>query len=297
VADNEETLRVFHNCELPGAFIQATLYYMKNFRPKRRYDWWGSSLVIHDKSDNKANALEDQYKLWAYNRNRWIMSMDDPEINGDTTKIPSIHHMVSTLKKGVDLYTSDAGISVGFGSSDTGLSYNDQEQLNMLINLGQILAMLETLAIGGNFITKQYTFFKPFTYSLMIIVASMFNRFYITKPLTSKPSNSEVYLNGMGFKGLTPEWKKYLEEKLASYKGVVPLPGPLLPAAEIKKHQEALDTIIKAAEEIYTMQGELVESNLEVFGDFKNRQRELEECVIDNRESLEKAWIEKYQIK
>jgi hypothetical protein len=280
---------------LPGAFIQATLYYMHRFRPKRNYIWRASSLVIHKNEDNSRNALEDQYGLYVNNRSNWIMSMTDRSNNGDTTKVVNIHHMVEALPNKVNLYTSDAGITTGFGANND-LAFNEQEQLNMIINIGQLLAMLETLDVGGNFVTKQYTYFKPFTYSLMIIVASMFNKFYITKPLTSKASNSEVYLLGLGFKGLTNEWKLYLEKTISSYKGVVPMPGPLLPEDVISKYKTALDVIIESARQLYEMQGELIESNLELFNDFKDKQQELKSLVVNNRQLCENEWISMYDI-
>jgi hypothetical protein len=295
VEDNDKPLYVFHNCELPGAFIQATTYYMKHFRPKRAYDWRASSLVIHDKDNNKANALDDHYGLWKANRDKWIMSLTDPEINGDTTKVKNIHYMEKTIGRKVDLYTSDAGISTGF-ESHKNLAFNEQEQLNMLINLGQILAMLETLKIGGCFITKQYTFFKPFTYTLMMIVASMFDKFYITKPLTSKPTNSETYLAGIGFKGISDEWKKYLEDTLSSYTSVVPMPGPLLPAETAKDNSAAIDAIVDAADKIYTVQAELVKSNVEIYEDFRNFPTELDRCVREQINKIENNWIVKFKV-
>lgn len=299
IDDNNKELFVFHNCELPGAFIMATKYFMESWRPKREYDWRASSLVPGiDGNDNKINALGDLYKLWSNNKNKWIMSIKSgpgSELNGDTTKVPNIHYMSERLGKKANLYTSDAGIAVGFGSHET-LAFNDQEQLNMLINLGQLLAMLETLAIDGNFVTKQYTFFKPFTYSLMIIVGSMFREFYLTKPLTSKITNSETYLVGIGFKGLSAEWKKYLEDKLSSFKGVVPMPGPLLPADVIEKNMDGLKTIISVADELYRIQSELIYSNFEIYNNFKKNPRELEYCIYDNRERCEQEWIEKFKI-
>jgi hypothetical protein len=295
VANNNTQLYAFHNCELPGAFIQATLYYMCKFRPTRKYIWNASSLVL-PKEKNDRNALDDQYHLYANNRSNWIMSMTDPTNNGDTTKVVNIHHMVSALPNKSNIYTSDAGIGVGFGMHAQ-LAFNDQEQLNMIINIGQLLAMLETLDINGNFVTKQYTFFKPYTYSLMIIVASMFETFYITKPLTSRASNSEIYLVGIGFRGLTAQWKQYLETAISSYKGVVPMPGPLLPADVIIKFKDALDLMIETAKEVYEMQGELIESNIELFNDFKDKQSELTSAVVNNRQSCEDDWISRYQLR
>jgi hypothetical protein len=299
-ANSSIKFKYFGNCELPGNFIMAFLYYMKSWK-NIPYDWRGSSLVPSGSQDN-TDALGDQYNLWANNKSRWIMrvgaKMGD-EDNGDTTKIANIHHMKKELNEvwhdGADLYTSDAGISTGFGEHDD-LAFNEQEQLNMLINLGQLLAMMETLKIGGNFITKQYTFMKPWTYTLMMIVASMFEKFYITKPLTSKPSNSETYLVGLNYKGISAEWKEYLERVLDETKSVVPMPGPLLSAEDVLANKDTLDILIQSAREIYDVQGELIKSNIKLYNIFKGKVDVLEEIVLNNKKEIEKDWINQYKI-
>jgi 23S rRNA U2552 (ribose-2'-O)-methylase RlmE/FtsJ len=299
VGQVEDELKHFANAELPGAFIKGTEYFMNCDYPNKRYNWLASSLVPI--GDNKnTDALDDQYGLWRLNRRKWIMRVSarpgDVD-NGDTTKVQNIHYMAESIKNYwhnlADLYTSDAGISTGFGEHGD-LAFNEQEQLNMSINLGQILAMLETIKVGGNFITKQYTFFKPFTYSLMVIVASMFDTFYLTKPLTSKPTNSETYLAGIGFRGISAEWKKYLEDALADTQNIVPMPGPLIPAELLDKN--AVDILVDSATEIYDMQGDLVKSNVELYNTFAKIPNVLADIVSKNRNELEQTWIKNNNI-
>ena len=58
------------------------------------------------------------------------------------------------------------------------------------------------LAPGGSFCTKQYTYFSPLNTSLIILLSNLFKEFYIIKPETSRPTNSEIYLLGKGYIGL-----------------------------------------------------------------------------------------------
>ena len=121
------------------------------------------------------------------------------DITGDVTDPNTVISLGIGVKSrftntaGAVLYTSDVGIDV------TG-DYAGQEENTSAINYGQIISGLLALAPGGNFVTKQYTFFTPFSRSLIALVASFFEETYITKPATSRPGNSEVYLVGKGFK-------------------------------------------------------------------------------------------------
>ena len=281
----------FANADLPGTWIKATEYFIRQKYPNSYYEWRGSSLVPD--VENKINALGDSYGLWQNNRNKWIMNINagpNDADNGDTTRIANIHHMAAEIKKvswtGVDMYTSDAGISVDFGTHES-LAYNDQEQLNIRITFGALLAGLETLKIGGSFVEKLYTFFKPFTYSLIYLASNFFEKFYICKPLTSKATNSEIYLVGLKFRGISAEWREYLEEQLDKIKDVIPLPSPIIPTID----PDELAKIIEAAKTIYTRQAEMIKSNVEIYNEFKNNPGELEQLVEENRKKCEQKWI------
>lgn len=58
-----------------------------------------------------------------------------------------------------------------------------------------------TLKKGGLLITKQYTYFNPFTITLIALLTKIFDRLDINKPMYSKTMNSEVYIVGIGYKG------------------------------------------------------------------------------------------------
>ncbi|QJX72693.1 putative methyltransferase [Faustovirus] len=187
----------FHNAELPGASICAFNHYMKTNLKHTDFQWYASSLLADD-----SRALSDLYKLYECNPDHWLMSdkfkspkQDVPvhACNGDTTILDNIDYYKSHLNGVVNLYSHDAGVDA---SSD----YNNQEVLNQEVHLGAALAGLETLNDGGVFIAKQYTYFNAITVWLMCKYASMFDEFYIFKPLTSRACNSETYFVGIGYK-------------------------------------------------------------------------------------------------
>ncbi len=182
-------LAMFGNAELPGAFLSATNHFLADHFPKTKFKWLACSYLGEDPT-----KLGDTYGIYKHNRDNWLMG---PDLVGDLTKIDDIKAIAKkvNIAGGVDLYTSDAGIDV---EGD----YAGQEKKTLSLNYGQILSGLSVLNIGGCMITKQYTYMSKFNQTLINYLSTIFKSFYICKPLTSRPANSEIYLVGCGFKGI-----------------------------------------------------------------------------------------------
>jgi 23S rRNA U2552 (ribose-2'-O)-methylase RlmE/FtsJ len=182
-------LTMFGNAELPGAFLSATNHFLADHFPKTKFKWLACSYLGEDPT-----KLGDTYGIYKHNRDNWLMG---PDLVGDLTKIDDIKAIAKkvNIAGGVDLYTSDAGIDV---EGD----YAGQEKKTLSLNYGQILSGLSVLNIGGCMITKQYTYMSKFNQTLINYLSTIFKSFYICKPLTSRPANSEIYLVGCGFKGI-----------------------------------------------------------------------------------------------
>jgi hypothetical protein len=152
-------------------------------------------------------------------------------------------HQRFSENDGANLYTSDVGINI--------IDPNNAEEETASVNYGQVLSGLLSLAVGGHFVTKQFTFVTPFSRSLIAIVASLFEETYITKPKTSRPVNSEVYLVGKWFKGISPELAKALLDRCEAYKTLNKLPttwGSLLQPEVLAKVDA---DILVAAQEVH----------------------------------------------
>lgn len=197
IPESASEFNVFCNAELPGGFIVAINHYIKTMR-NCKLNWVASSYV------SDTGTLGDSYGFYEHNKEKWLMS---DIMNGDVTdkrNILEIERLVhERFEDGVDLYTSDIGIDV---SSD----YNNQESLTLPLNYYQIVCGLLTLRLSGSLIVKQFTFFTPFNRSLLYLLTTLFDKVYITKPATSKPLNSEIYVVCFGFKGLTEGMRSYL---------------------------------------------------------------------------------------
>jgi hypothetical protein len=223
-------VQAFCNAELPGAFIIAINHYMKTRCVSSQFDWIASSyLPAAAMQVGNKTVLEDKFKIYERNRLHWLMGpapngLPDGEepVSGDVTDAPVVNTLSNAAHErfgdGANLYTSDVGIEIAQKDA------NRQEELSAFVNYGQVLTGLLALAVGGHLVTKQFTFVTPFSRSLIAIVASLFDETYITKPKTSRPTNSEVYLVGKGFKGISPELAKALLDRCDAYKTLDKLP-------------------------------------------------------------------------
>lgn len=184
----------FANAEMPGNFIVAVNFYLKTNAPDIIYDWYGNSL-LPGVMGPKSEGLPDYYGFYKKYREKWIM--DEKKMNGDITNLNNIKYIekyFDTIGK-CDLYTSDAGISLDIND------FNDQENIEINLKLAEVLCALISLKENGNMIIKIYTFFEKATIDVLIILSKLFETFKVVKPMTSKPTNSENYIVGIGYIG------------------------------------------------------------------------------------------------
>ncbi len=209
---------IFHafcNAELPGSSIAALNHVFKSHYPDVTLDWVASSY----KPDGVGTMLEDKYGFLKGSPDRWMITDEyaatmkptssTDSFNGDMMNTETVKRCISMYRErvpeGCDLYSHDAGIDVTvdtYDSDGNGLfrAYEDQERANFTLHLGCAIVGLETLREGGTFIAKQYTLYEDNSRRLAEVYANFFDEFYLIKPATSRPYNSESYLVGLGFR-------------------------------------------------------------------------------------------------
>ena len=203
----------FDNCAFPGAFIAAVEHCVNTWIPDIKYEWRASSLSESNLHD--LEPLGDMYGYMRNNREKWLI----PACNGDVTKMQTQEYIMKYFNHTVNLYTSDVGFEV------SGDNFNLQEILHIPVHFGQCYSAIISLAVGGNAVFKTFTFFEPFSISLIYLLASFFTEFYLTKPYSSREANSEIYLVGLGFTGYKdndPRFVKMTECMKLIDKGKVP---------------------------------------------------------------------------
>jgi hypothetical protein len=184
----------FFNANAPGTSSMAFEYYMKLHHNNIEYDWVASSLI-------GTGALTDTYGIIRETADKWMM---DSNNNGDVTNVNNILDFVDKIQKKfrrkVDFYFSD----IGKETSD----YDHEEHNEVKEVYSQNIIALMTLKRGGTMITKQRNFMTPFNLSMISFFATLFTEFKIVKPETSRQINSEIYLVGKNFLGITEDHER-----------------------------------------------------------------------------------------
>lgn len=276
---------VFFNAELPGAALVAFNQFMKAMRPNIEFDWYASSLLP---DDNNSAALGDNYGLYEKNKSKWLMSDTN---NGDATLMENILDWEKKIGPnspigGVDFYSHDAGIDV----TD---NFNEQEISNAKLHLGCAIAGFITLRIGGTFIAKQYTFFETITWNLILIYARLFDKFYICKPLTSRPYNSEIYLIGLGFKGFDENIKSCLVSRLKNFNTM-----PLINVDAVKVLlSDQFSDICRFSRCVFNVQAAMIDENIKLFEKYKDNLSELTRGLSETKYQKISAWLKLYPVK
>lgn len=186
--------KVFFNANAPGASTLAAEYFFK-IRTNLNFDWFASSYM------DGSGTLQDDYGLIKNNRDKWLMNEEN---NGDVRSVANLENLCKRLgSNSIDLYFSDIAI-------DIGNDYNNEEYLERHEVFGQNVTGLCLLKKGGIMITKQRSFYKPFSIWMISFMSKLFDKFEIHKPTTSRPYNSEVYLVGIGYKGMSIVQRDYM---------------------------------------------------------------------------------------
>jgi hypothetical protein len=127
---------------------------------------------------------------------------------------------------------------------------------------------------------------------LIALVAGFFEETYITKPATSRPGNSEIYLIGKGFKGISTEMTEALTERSELFKtlGVNPTTLGSLVTPEMLAIVDPI--LYKIAKEFFMdIQIKFIEEYSHAFKDYNGYMDVLEGNVEQLIKDAEKNWL------
>ena len=169
----------------------------------------------------------------------------------------------------------------------------NKEKDNAKLFLGCDLAAFLTLKKGGSFVAAQFTCHQTLSWNLIIIYASLFDEFYMSKPVTSRPRNGEVYLVGKGFKGLPDKLRDILQTRLEEKEFRW---DPLLPKECFEENgilYSALKTIVQFVETINRQRFDYLNS---LMVNFENGIDIYQELTNIRREAISR-WLQHYPVK
>ena len=159
--------RALHLCEAPGGFAQAA------------QDTWGCTSVAHSLHIPGAIRFKRLHK-------RVKISGSELEAGGDITH-PGVVEALSAVGRAYDLVTADGSVAVDASPATA-------EQDNALLVAREVAVALATLRERGCLVLKLFDLAQTTTTRLLQHLSHQFGHVKIVKPLTSRPTNGELYV-------------------------------------------------------------------------------------------------------
>ena len=279
----KESVKVFHTCEAPGHFINATNYFIKLNNKNMKYDWYANSLNPYNQENKKKygnNIFGDAYGYLKKYSSRWLWGKDG---TGDITNVENIKEYEKRFNYTLDLFTSDCGLGATSKSD-----FFDQEKRLSILNFSQCLIALTTLKIGGNAVFKVFIpLVESITVSVLFLLMKHFKNVYFIKQSAGSPGSSEIYVIALNkTRHLEDDLKNYLYDCLKNFDSN----NALFPKETFdSKFINQIEAIgVKFAEDqIDTM------NRSTFYYDWPDTLKEHEQYIEDGKKAYVETWIEK----
>ena len=194
-------INMFALAEGPGGFIEAVL----NHRNNPFDNYYG--MTIEDPSDSEVPGWKKTASFLKAHSN--IILEKGADKTGNILNIENFKHVTGLYGGKMDFVTGDGGFDF---SSD----FNNQESSILKLLFAQIAYAVCLQKRGGSFVLKCFDCFHKATAELILLLSSLYEKVYVTKPNTSRYANSERYLVCTNFVGNNPEIAKIFEELMTN---------------------------------------------------------------------------------
>lgn len=269
-------LNVLCLAEGPGGFIEAIV----NFRKKKNIqdNVYGISL----KSKNKdIPGWKKSYNFLKKNPNVIVTNgIDD---TGDLYNLDNIIFLNSLIKDKAEFITADGGF-------DFSIDFNKQEELSYRIIFCEIIAAFSNQKIEGCFVCKFFDINTITTIKMLYLLSQYYEKVYITKPLTSRPANSEKYIVCKNFKGIPKSKLKIYYNYIKNWDSI-----------NINSFLSFINVPTKFIEKISFYNNILINNQIKHINCtiklIENKQnKEMYNEIVNNQINKAKEWCEKYEI-
>lgn len=175
----EAPVRAVFVAEGPGGFVEAFCEYRQSIPGDALF---GMTLLSPNKS-------VPEWKLGASElHGKPFRALAGSDGSGSLYSVPNINALVAAVGAGsADLVTADGGF-------DFSGNFNQQESISLRLIAAEALVALRVQKPGGCFLLKVYDLRLPQTLAVLAILARSYGGIHVTKPLSSRPANSEKYL-------------------------------------------------------------------------------------------------------
>lgn len=163
-----------HLCEAPGGFVQATSEFCNT-----KWKWAAISIDNKHIRPNRSRLPMDKGEFYC---------MDIRDENACISILTE--KFISKSRGGVCLITADGAVS---------MDHSKLEEEHLPLLLSQTRVALRCLRPGGTFVAKFFEGGAQNTMHWIAWITTMFDSVSLVKPTSSRPTNSELYLVGIGF--------------------------------------------------------------------------------------------------
>jgi 23S rRNA U2552 (ribose-2'-O)-methylase RlmE/FtsJ len=289
-----------HLCEGPGSFIQATMFYRDMFAKNSKQDKFHAITLNSEDTPHYVPEIEKKFTEYYENEkpirliqhktyNKKIARASVDKDDGDITNPKTLKLFGGQMDTKADFITADGGFEWA--------NENTQEQEAYKLIFAEILGAIKIQAKGGNFVLKMFETFTPVSVKFIAILQDFYNKVYITKPLTSRISNSERYIVCMDFKfkDTDAEYKKYIKKldeiHEKSHKNSKLYLLDIFPEYEMS--QDLINSMIEANTFVANNQYKMVNEMLQYI-DAKNYYGDVYQMRREQQIMAHKWWINKY---
>jgi 23S rRNA U2552 (ribose-2'-O)-methylase RlmE/FtsJ len=185
-----------HLAEGPGSFIQSTIFFRDKFSKFSKKDKY-HAITLHSEEDHVPplhkefiNRYKKEKPIRLFQHKTYTLKQSggfNDKDNGDLTNPKTIKLFGGSFKeKKADFITADGGFNWK--------NENTQEQEAFKLILSQIIMALKIQNTKGSFVCKLFESYTINTVKIILVLNTFYENVFITKPFTSRKSNSERYV-------------------------------------------------------------------------------------------------------
>jgi 23S rRNA U2552 (ribose-2'-O)-methylase RlmE/FtsJ len=181
----QKNIKSFHLAEGPGGFIEALSYFRKN----KNDVYYGITLMDNANSNSVPKWSKADYFL---SKNPNIIIENGADNTGNLYNKENLLYMTK-YKNSIDFITADGGF-------DFSIDFNKQEENSLKLIFCEVCFALMLQKKGGSFVLKVFDLYTSASIQIIYLLNYLYEDVIITKPLSSRPANSEKYIICMKFK-------------------------------------------------------------------------------------------------
>ena len=256
---------VVFNIDLPGEVISTVEYFFNKHLNISNFKWLA---VQHNNTKVDSN---DIYQLYKKNSTRWITSdMCFSNLVGEVKKNTQVSCSSSELMSiKSSRYISSKINKIRHENKDMCnifISVIELTNGNILDDYTQYITAFSVLRLGGILIAKSNNIHLPFKIWMISIISRYFEKFMITKPISSLPYESDIYILGVKFKGISRNDLDKLFHILSTFK------RRYVDKILTEIYADTIQIIYKMVREIVEREIESDQSLIKLFNSYNNNQ-------------------------